>query len=197
LRFSPAAFLLLFGLSGCTPSIGDKCVLSTDCSIRGDRICDNAQPGGYCTQLNCGGNLCPDKAACVLFNQNVPGCPYDDRSPSRTGRSYCMKTCESRGDCREGYDCRDPKGPPYNAAILDDGQNVKICVAFPSDRSEVSSDAGADAGIPAVCLAVGPDAGTIDASRPEGGTQNDAGADGGDAGDAGDAGIADAADEGG
>src|SRR4051812_38010306 len=66
-------------LAGCTPSIGDKCVLSTDCSTRGDRLCDTSQPDGYCTQFNCSKNGCPDDSACVLFNANVPGCGYDDR----------------------------------------------------------------------------------------------------------------------
>src|SRR3954471_3131253 len=83
---------------GCTPSIGDKCVLSTDCSTRGDRLCDTSQPDGYCTQFNCAKNGCPDEAACVLFNSNVPGCGYDDRAGgygSRVARSFCVAKCSS------------------------------------------------------------------------------------------------------
>src|SRR4051812_10031586 len=56
-----AAFIGI--LAGCTPSIGDKCVLSTDCSTRGDRLCDTSQPDGYCTQFNCSKNGCPDDSA--------------------------------------------------------------------------------------------------------------------------------------
>src|SRR6516164_4737254 len=39
--------------TGCTPKIGDKCILSTDCSQQGTLVCDTSQPAGYCTQLNC------------------------------------------------------------------------------------------------------------------------------------------------
>src|SRR5260221_10129318 len=92
--------LALAALSGCTPSIGDKCVLSTDCSIRGDRLCDTSQPGGYCTVFNCSGNSCPDEAACILFNGRVQGCAYDDHVISRTARTFCMATCSSDSDCR-------------------------------------------------------------------------------------------------
>src|SRR5689334_9273278 len=77
----------------CTPEIGDKCVLSTDCSVRGDRLCDNSQPGGYCTVFNCKGSDCPDQAACVLFNAAVQGCGFDDRAGNfggRTARSFCV-----------------------------------------------------------------------------------------------------------
>src|SRR5215472_9668661 len=109
-------------LGGCTPSIGDKCVLSTDCSLRGDRLCDTSQPEGYCTIFNCAGNSCPNDAACVLFHANLQGCPYDDRTPSRTGRSFCMAHCSSDSDCRSGYVCRDPRQQPWGAVILDDNQ---------------------------------------------------------------------------
>ena len=75
----------------CTPEIGDKCIVSTDCSVQGDRLCDTSQPDGYCTQLNCRGNDCSDEAACVLFNSAVPGCNFDDRPRpygSRIARSF-------------------------------------------------------------------------------------------------------------
>src|SRR5690606_30776275 len=84
----------------CTPEIGDKCQVSTDCSIRGDRLCDVSQPGGYCTQLNCRGDGCADEAACVLFNSAVPGCGYDDRAGpfgSRVARSFCMGSASRTG----------------------------------------------------------------------------------------------------
>src|SRR5688572_5473529 len=94
-RFPSIRLLVVLPVLGlalaCTPEIGDKCILSTDCSIRGDRLCDNSQPEGYCTIFNCAGNLCPKNAACVLFNPAVQGCGFDDRaSPPRTGRTVCM-----------------------------------------------------------------------------------------------------------
>jgi hypothetical protein len=125
---------LLGAVAGCTPRIGDHCALSTDCSLRGDRQCDNSQPNGYCTEFNCAPNSCPDQAACVMFGASVPGCPYDDyRSPSRTARAFCMAHCQQDSDCRqsEGYICRNPTDPRWNALILDDNQSEKVCISAP------------------------------------------------------------------
>lgn len=66
----------LFALIGCQPKIGDECERSTDCSIRGDRVCDlshrvNSQgvvtPSGKgeCSIDGCGRGSCPDEAACI------------------------------------------------------------------------------------------------------------------------------------
>ena len=200
---------LAFGL-GCTPSIGDKCVLSTDCSLRGDRLCDTSEPGGYCTIFNCRGNLCPDTAACVLFNANVQGCGYDDRSASRTGRTFCMAQCKSNTDCRNGYICADPRALPWSAVILDDDQLQLVCIV-PPDIEPTSGKPIAVSRVDAgVCGVATPPVPPIDASRepPDTGTDSapvdaapvDAGtADAGiDAGmDAADAGLLDAADAGG
>jgi hypothetical protein len=128
--------MALLGLAGCTPSIGDKCTLSTDCSIRGDRLCDTSQPGGYCTIFNCRGDLCPDQAACVLFNAAIQGCGYNDRTPSRTGRTFCMAQCHGDSDCRDGYICADPRQGPWNAVILDDDQTQRVCIV-PPDTGQI------------------------------------------------------------
>lgn len=193
------AVVLLGAMAGCTPSIGDKCVLSTDCSTRGDRLCDTSQPEGYCTQFNCPKNGCPNDAACVLFNAGVPGCGYDDRSGgygSRSARSFCVAKCESNSDCRAGYTCAPPASAPWNGLVLDDDQSRLGCLVVP-----FASDAGdggdiMSPGAPApVCSAVAPDVGAIDASAPrivEAGTPPplalEAGVDGGAPGDAGDGG---------
>ena len=124
---------LSFSAVGCTPNIGDKCALSTDCSIRGDRLCDTSQPGGYCTIFNCRTDSCPDKAACVLFQAGVQGCGYDDRTFSRTGRTFCMAQCHSDSDCRDGYMCTDPRQPPWSALIIDDDQSQRVCIVRPDD----------------------------------------------------------------
>ncbi len=155
----------VFALASCTPEIGDKCVISTDCSIRGERLCDTSQPGGYCTQLNCRANACPeDEGTCVLFNGSLPGCGFDDRSGpsgSRVGRSFCVAQCTSDADCRSGYSCVDPRTPPWNAIILDDDQGRRACLARPE------ADAGAAVAshepLP-VCGPVAPDVEPIDAS---------------------------------
>ena len=171
--FSRVRRLHVLGLialvAGCTPSIGDQCVLSTDCSTRGDRLCDTSQPAGYCTQFNCSKNSCPDQAVCVLFNAAVPGCSYDDRSGgygSRIARSFCVKMCANNGDCRGGYICADPHASPWNGLVYDDDQSKLTCLVPPNDYGV---DAGPDAmlytpGPPApVCGAVGPDVAPIDA----------------------------------
>lgn len=148
----------------CTPEIGDKCQVSTDCSIRGDRLCDLSQPGGYCTQLNCRGNGCADEAACVLFNSAVPGCAYDDRAGpfgSRVARSFCMAVCESNADCRDGYVCADPRTPPWNAVILDDDQSKRACLAAPLDTQQ--GGATERGPTPPVCGPAAPPMSPIDA----------------------------------
>ena len=114
--------------SGCTPSIGDGCLISTDCSTRGDRVCDTSQPSGYCTVLGCRSGSCPDDAACVLFEARVPGCGPDGRELSRVGRSLCVKTCESSADCRPGYRCVDPRISPVHGIRLEPVAPGTVCI---------------------------------------------------------------------
>jgi hypothetical protein len=184
--FSSAALALavvatcLFGF-GCTPAIGDRCALSTDCSIQGTRLCDTSQPGGYCTMLRCTANACPENAACVEFGASVPGCPYDDYSaPSRVGRAMCLKTCGSNADCRqtEGYICADPlrrpdpKAPTLWIAILDTDQSKKVCMIAAPSASFVDA---------AVCSSSRSDAPPFEASVPVG-SGSDGAADDGEGG---------------
>lgn len=180
-------FFLLAFATACTPSIGDKCVLSTDCSLRGDRLCDTSQPGGYCTIFNCRGNLCPDYAICAEFDQNVQGCMYNDRTPSRTGRTFCMAQCSYTSDCRQGYICADIRNAPWNARVLDDNQVRMVCIPPPDEATNGNPD---DPNAP-VCRAAAPpvppisvsEGGVVDANM----SVNDAGApDASDAADAGD-----------
>jgi hypothetical protein len=159
--------------AGCAPKIGDKCVLSTDCSQQGTLVCDTSQPEGYCTQLNCTNGSCPNDAVCVLFQAAVPGCAYDDyQSPSRTGRSFCMAHCGENSDCRQsdGYICRDPTSAPWNAAILDNNQAQQVCIVSPA---MMSSPSDPDA---AVCMSYATDA--AQAEAPEGGDASEADAEG-------------------
>lgn len=124
--FLLASFAVLLG--ACGKEIGDSCTLSTDCSPNGDRICDPdpSSPGGYCTILGCDYNTCPDEAACIRFFTgnftNKPctadtadtACSLDELCsvdghcvPRSSEIRYCMKKCDSSGDCRDGYECRD------------------------------------------------------------------------------------------
>ncbi len=88
--------LLLAGLSmaGCKQNIGDACGNSSDCSVTGERQCDLAQPGGYCTVFSCDPDTCP-QGACVEWRF----------VPSRTAETWCMKTCDTDSWCRRDYYC--------------------------------------------------------------------------------------------
>jgi hypothetical protein len=195
-----AVIALPIVLAACTPNIGDKCQLSTDCAISGGRICDTSQPNGYCTILNCTPNSCPSGASCVLFQPSVPGCTYDDyHSPSRTGVSFCMAQCDQDSKCRQGdgYVCRDPTKQPWNAAIIDDNQSAQVCIVAPDPKTSPQPEASP----PPVCGQSGADAGAEDAGAPEGGGPVEAGAADGsvdaggggiDSGGAADSGSADA-----
>src|SRR6188768_1286101 len=66
---------------GCTPQIGDKCTVSTNCSTTGDRLCDVTQPGGYCTKFNCEPGGCPDDSVCVNFGTTLS--PVEGCTPSQ------------------------------------------------------------------------------------------------------------------
>jgi hypothetical protein len=167
LRYGIAAALFLatlLVLPGCAPKIGDSCTQSTDCSPQGNRACDTSQIGGYCTIFGCATNSCPDMASCVVFRVSVPGCQYNDyEAPARTGRSLCMLGCKSDSDCRDGYVCRDPRGPPWSAVILDDKQQ-NVCIQAPVDYGDAGLDGGSNASA-AVCSGTGnmPDTGPADA----------------------------------
>ena len=202
-RLRLLAFALV-ALSACTPTIGDKCVLSTDCSTRGDRLCDTSQPDGYCTQFNCSKNSCPDNAACILFNAGIPGCGYDDRSGgygSRVARAFCVASCGQDSDCRPGYLCGDPKSAPWGGLVQDDNQDRRSCLVIPLDYNpdggtDAATSPAKDGGTPLVCGAVGPKVPPIVATPAK--ITEDAGvapapvdsgvSDAGDAGDAADGG---------
>lgn len=71
-----AVALALLALAGCQRKIGAACRVSTDCSIRGDRVCDlshlvdgdgNYDPKGKgeCTIDGCNTTTCPREGECV------------------------------------------------------------------------------------------------------------------------------------
>ena len=160
MKFSFALFgfgLASLLIAGCSPSIGDSCKQSRDCIVSNrtheTRICDTSQPGGYCTIMHCAGDGCPDGAVCILFNPSLPGCPYNDRSFPRTGRSFCMESCESDSDCdRQEYMCADPRQAPWYAWSFEKNQSQRVCLP----RIEVPSSQE-DAGTAPVCESAHPD----------------------------------------
>ena len=118
---------LLFAV-GCGNEIGDSCSVSTDCSTSGTRICDRSQPDGYCTVIGCDHDTCPEESVCVRFfgsvMTNLPCvaeteddttddcapeevCTLGGQCAPRSAETrFCMKTCETTGDCRDEYECR-------------------------------------------------------------------------------------------
>jgi hypothetical protein len=155
-------------LAGCSPKIGDKCTVSTDCSVQGDRLCDPTQPGGYCTIFNCEPNKCPDEAVCVAFNE--PSCSSPALS-RRFQRTFCMAVCESDGDCRAGYQCLNTAVDSFRQVVDINPQSTKICT-FPASGSPPMNDGGA--GDPAICQipdAAPPPDGGVDATTEEAATE--------------------------
>jgi len=144
---------------GCGKEIGDSCVVSSDCSPNGDRLCDTSSRGGYCTIQGCDFDTCPDEAACVRFftgnfsnkvcnptaSHENSGCSLDELCslvgqcvPRSSEIRFCMKTCGDDGDCRDGYECRTLElmkahgGEPVLApgAIVDE-TSPKFCASAP------------------------------------------------------------------
>ncbi|HEU4734091.1 MAG TPA: hypothetical protein VFT22_39645 [Kofleriaceae bacterium] len=123
---------------------------------------------GYCTVQGCDFSTCPGESVCVqFFTGNFANRPCDPNTPpdpaaecsdatnccsfdelcSLTGHCvpassevrYCMRTCNSDGDCRDGYECRDLEkmiehgGQP----VLEPGKQLddnvpKFCAKAPS-----------------------------------------------------------------
>lgn len=121
--------------AGCKPKIGDDCRLSTDCSAAGDRLCDITAPSGYCTVYNCEPGTCPeDESLCIEFGAQrspVSAC-LDKQSPSPYGRAFCMATCESDSDCRDGYTCADlsnaAQKKEWGALLIDRDRGHRACL---------------------------------------------------------------------
>jgi hypothetical protein len=155
---------IVAGALGCAPKIGDKCSISTDCSVSGDRLCDSTQPAGYCTVFNCEPNQCPDDALCVAFNE--PTCSSPAQA-TRFRRTFCMAVCESDGDCRAGYRCLDVTSDPARQVVDINPSSHLICTVPP-----VSTTPPPTLG-PAVC---NPSDANFESPPPEG--PADAGGDG-------------------
>lgn len=97
MRTALALALAAVALVGCEKKIGDEC--STDAECGTGRICDRASRDGYCTVSPCERDTCPEDSVCVEF---------DDES------TWCMGTCDSSDDCRDGYTCDTETGAaPY------------------------------------------------------------------------------------
>lgn len=147
-RVAPT-LLALLALVGCAPQIGDRCQVSTDCSVNGDRICDTSQPRGYCTVQGCDPDSCPNGAVCVEWRFE----------PSRTTATYCMERCRS-GCGRDGYECvadDDPRLASNGVSLarvtdLGGRRDAKFCAAVAATDSSAAlmslPTGGPDASVP-------------------------------------------------
>ena len=140
---------------GCGKEIGDSCIVGSDCDPNGQRQCDVSQKEGYCTIQGCDYATCPEEAACIRFftgffeNKDCETneqCTFDELCslnkkcvPRSSEVRYCMKTCDSDDDCRDGYECRDLEkmkahgGEPVLApGVVIDGSAPKFCATAPS-----------------------------------------------------------------
>jgi uncharacterized membrane protein YgcG len=176
----------LFVAAGCTPKIGDKCTVSTDCSQLGDRLCDTTQPDGYCTVFNCEPDTCPTDGhgVCVaFFPQLDPTCGGASASQwPRFERTFCVRGCDDDTDCRASYVCVAPSD--RNAQIVDNAPaKTKVCIPaadLPPPQS-TSTPAVCDPGpvsIPLTPYTPDGGAGGASASGGSGGTSASGGAGG-------------------
>jgi hypothetical protein len=164
--FALATFAATFAV-GCGYQIGESCIVDTDCSADGSRVCDQTEPSGYCTILGCDYNTCPENSECVRFytgafanqpcdylTEDASGgsndaCTYDEECslagdcvPRSAEIRYCMATCNSNGDCRDGYECRhydtgsDNMEPFPAGSMQEDGGEV---VLAPGDKDNTST----------------------------------------------------------
>jgi len=127
--------LVVLAAVGCGKEIGDACIVNTDCDPNGTRVCDMIEKDGYCTLLGCDYNTCPNEAVCVRFFSGEfenelcatnDDCTLDELCaldghcvPRSAEVRYCMRKCESKGDCRDGYECRN-----YDLMIEHGGEPV-------------------------------------------------------------------------
>jgi len=147
--------------AGCGKEIGDACVVASDCDPNGARQCDVLDKQGYCTIQGCDYDTCPSEAACVRFftgsfanrtcdpateNKTTDACSLDElcaldgHCVARSSElRFCMKTCGSDGDCRDGYECRTLDkmkahgGEPVLApGLLVDDSSPKFCAPAPA-----------------------------------------------------------------
>jgi len=112
-----ALVVFLISIVGCEPEIGDSCSNDTDCGTSENIICDTTQPGGYCIQLGCHPDSCPEEADCVAVIEG------EERE------FYCLKGCNRDADCRREYICFIPKDDTSPIQIIDYEPNyIGVCI---------------------------------------------------------------------
>jgi hypothetical protein len=109
------ALVAVLVVAGCGHNIGDSCQTNVDCSPLGDRFCDVAPPGGYCTVEDCGPSTCPGGSACIRFYtaiQNEPCTVVLDRPLTQANCLHTDEICVC--DNSSNGTCITPTGSPFN-----------------------------------------------------------------------------------
>ena len=82
------ALMLLCGCAVDFQRVGGACTGDTECVAGATCLTEASFPGGYCV-ASCARDACGTGQRCVALG----------------GQALCLKECQSRGDCREGYQC--------------------------------------------------------------------------------------------
>lgn len=156
LLFVIALLAQVVALGACQRKIGSACRVSTDCSFRGERICDlsylvdgngNPDPNGKgeCTIEGCTPGSCPKEGACIqVFNTEFlsvacdPDC--EDRRPvgpdDKISESDPQYKCRELGDPTIYNRCTDQE------LCLPEGLCADLFSARVSCRKECNTDRG-------------------------------------------------------
>ncbi|PCC70912.1 hypothetical protein SAMN02745121_02621 [Nannocystis exedens] len=136
-------------LGACQRKIGSACRVSTDCSFRGERICDlsylDSDGKGECTIEGCTPGSCPKEGACIqVFNTEFlsvacdPDC--EDRRPvdpeDKLSPDDPQYKCRELGDPTIYNRCTDQE------LCLPEGLCADLLSARISCRKECNSDRG-------------------------------------------------------
>jgi hypothetical protein len=160
MRFLIVVVVAALAVAGCGKQIGDACIVSSDCSTDGSRVCDNSQFEGYCTIQGCDYSTCPPEGSCIRFfmgsfsnrpcdpateNISTDQCSLDELCsiegqcvPRSAEVRFCMLTCNTSSDCRGNYECRtfelmkrDGGEPVLAPGLVVDSNAPKFCAPAP------------------------------------------------------------------
>src|SRR5262249_4197860 len=133
-------YVILFALlaGACGKEIGDPCIVSSDCSQTGDRLCLNSEKEGYCTIMGCDYNTCPSESECVRFfagSFEKKQCdPRAEDQPCGSGDPNCVSASDhmpcQAGDvaCVASDDCSLDELCPLAGHCVPRSSEVRYCM---------------------------------------------------------------------
>ncbi len=125
-------------LTACQRRIGSACKVSTDCSIRGDRVCDLSH------LVTGDGTVDPaGKGECIIDGCNKTTCPREGTCVQVFGADFLSVACDPELEDRP---------QPYSAALAD---RIQACNGEPADPAVGEPIACNDCDSHEVCLPEG------------------------------------------